>query len=67
MEINITNFPYAGDHILVGGKEVKELYDTNKEFREYVNRYAICNHISVEEALTHALVAEYANYIQSQH
>ena len=46
---------------------MKELYDTNKEFRDYVQTYAICNHISVEVALTHALVAEYANYIKSQH
>ena len=45
---------------------MEELYATNTDFKEYVDRYAECNKISKEEALTHALVRGYAKYIQSQ-
>ena len=39
---------------------IKELYEGNADFREYVNRY--CRHykLTVEEALQHAIVREVA-------
>ena len=43
---------------------MEELYSTNTDFKEYVDRYAECNKISKEEALRQALVKEYAKYIQ---
>lgn len=45
---------------------MEELYETNANFKEYVDRYAKCNKISKEEALRQALVKEYAKYIQSR-
>ena len=47
---------------------LKEMYETNAEFRGYVDRY--CNpysegkKITVEEALTHAMVRNYAAYLE---
>lgn len=35
---------------------MRSLYESNKRFREYVDRYAVCRGISVEEALTHKIV-----------
>ena len=37
-----------------------ELYETNADFRGYVDRYAKHNGISTEEALEHAMVRQYA-------
>lgn len=37
-----------------------ELYETNADFRGYVDRYAEHNGISTEEALEHAMVRQYA-------
>ena len=34
------------------------LYETNQDFKEYVDRYSNKHKITVEEALTHALVQE---------
>ena len=45
---------------------MEELYETNADFREYVDRYAKGYKISKEDALKHALVREYAKCIQSQ-
>lgn len=36
----------------------KVLYDNNKDFKRYVDRYANQRRLSVEEALRHALVKE---------
>lgn len=41
---------------------LQELYETNGDFREYVDRYCRCYRISVEEALNHKLVEEYARH-----
>lgn len=35
---------------------MKELYKSNSEFKEYVDRYAEKHGISVEKALTHLIV-----------
>ena len=37
-------------------------YKTIPEFKEYVDKYAACNEITVEEALTHALVKSYLEF-----
>lgn len=47
-----------------------ELYNTNADFREYVDRY--CKNynegrsISTEEALTHEIVKRYAEYLRTR-
>lgn len=33
-----------------------EAYETNKDFKEYVDRYCMKHKCTVEEALTHAIV-----------
>jgi len=47
------------------------LYDTNKDFREYVDRYAAHYQsggtISVTEALSHMVVKEVANFYINNH
>lgn len=45
---------------------MKEFYTENKEFREYVDKYAKDNKISVDEALTHAIVKEMYNYYKGK-
>lgn len=35
-----------------------ELYNTNQDFREYVDRYCNKHNVTVEVALTHSLVQE---------
>lgn len=47
---------------------LKEMYENNADFRGFVDRY--CNphtegkSITVEEALTHKAVANYADYLE---
>lgn len=41
----------------------REMYKTNEGFRGFVDRYARHHGISVEEALDHALVRNYAELI----
>jgi len=43
--------------------DIQIVYQNNEEIKEYVDRYAKCYHISVEEALTHKIVEEVANYL----
>ena len=45
---------------------IKELYEGNADFREYVNRY--CRHckLTVEEALQHAIVHEVAKQYKEE-
>lgn len=44
--------------------ELRELYETDSDFRGYVDRYCMSyknrTDITVEEALTHAMVRNYA-------
>lgn len=42
--------------------QIKNYYDTVPEFKEYVDKYAAKHHITVEEALTHALVKSYLEF-----
>lgn len=39
-------------------------YNDCPSFREYVNRFCISNHLTVEEALQHKVVKEYWNTLQ---
>lgn len=41
---------------------MKEFYNNNADFRDYVNSYCKKHKTSVEEALQHAIVKEYAKY-----
>lgn len=43
---------------------LKEMYETNADFRRYVDRHARLYGISMEEALEHALVRNYAEYLE---
>ena len=45
---------------------LKELYETNEDFRGYVDRFAKQNGISVEEAFSHAIVKCYAECMAEQ-
>lgn len=38
-----------------------KLYETNKDFREYVDKYCAKHKVTVEEALTHDIVKAVAN------
>ena len=42
---------------------LKELYDSNDDFNEYVKKYCHATGKSVEQALRVAIVKEYAQYI----
>lgn len=47
---------------------MRQLYQTNKDFKDYVDRYCK-NHnegrsITLEEALTHKVVQDYAEWLQ---
>lgn len=39
---------------------LKQLYELNKDFHNYVDKYIVTRGISVETALTHRLVSEVA-------
>lgn len=41
---------------------MKEFYENNADFREYVNRHCEKHKISVEEALQHAIIKEVAKH-----
>ncbi len=41
---------------------MKELYEKNFNFREYVDRYCVQHKVTVDEALTHALVKDVAAF-----
>ena len=43
--------------------DVYSMYEMNDEFKLYVDRYAKSRGISVEVALTHAVVRQYAKYL----
>lgn len=44
--------------------DMLQLYSTNDDIKRYVDKYSACYGISVEEALKHALVKEYADLIK---
>ena len=41
---------------------MKEFYEKNADFRDYVDRYCKKTHVSVDEALEHDLIKEVAKY-----
>ena len=46
--------------------DLMKLYETNENFRGYVDRYAKHRGISTEEALSHSMVWSYAEYLKSR-
>lgn len=40
----------------------KEIYQNNKEFKEYMDRYLRKNNITLEEALQHKIIQDIAEY-----
>ena len=45
---------------------MKDLYNTNKDFRDYVDRYCRKHQISVEEAVMHEIVKEVGKMYMKQ-
>ena len=45
---------------------LKQLYDTNKDFKTYVDKYCLMHSLDIEIAFTHMLVKDYAEYVTSQ-
>ena len=45
---------------------MKEFYDKDADFRDFVNSYCKKHKISIEEALQHAIVQEVANYYKNR-
>ena len=43
---------------------MKEFYDSNEDFRNYVDRYCRTYRLSVEEALEHKLVQDVGRHYQ---
>lgn len=44
---------------------MKELYEKNYDFKEYVDKYCKKNNISIEEALEHYIVKDVAKYYEA--
>lgn len=42
---------------------INEMYSTNADFKQYVDKYAVSNHVTVDVALTHAEVKNYGEYL----
>ena len=40
-----------------------DLFNTNKDFRNYVEKYIFKHHITIDEALRHIMVRNYGDYI----
>lgn len=45
---------------------MREFYETNKDFKDYVDKYAKKNHITPDEALAHASVREAYDYYREE-
>lgn len=43
--------------------DLKALYKAEKAFRDYVDKYARSQRITIDVALTHKLVGEYASWL----
>ena len=46
--------------------EINELYNTNKAFKEYVEKYSRSHRMMPEDALKHKIVQEYAEYVRGK-
>lgn len=47
--------------------DTEKLFNTNNDFRNYVEKYIFKHHVTLEEALKHLLVIEYALYLKEEH
>ena len=47
--------------------DTEHMFDTNKDFRDYVEKYIFKHHITLEEALKHQMVINYALYLKGDH
>lgn len=47
-------------------RKLREYYDSNYDFKSYVDRYCVQNHISLEVALTHKMIKEAALYYKER-
>ena len=45
--------------------DLKKMYEENKDFRRYVDRYAAQYDLTLEEALLHAVVRNAAEYYEA--
>ncbi len=46
--------------------DLRDLYETDADFRGYVDRHCRCYEISLDEALEHAIVRQYAERGEEQ-
>ena len=46
--------------------DYKELYETNEDFRRYVDRHCRCYGLTVDESLQHVVVHQYAEYLKEE-
>ena len=42
---------------------INMMYECNKDFKCYVDRYMVSNSVSLQMALSHAMVRNYAEYL----
>lgn len=47
-------------------EELKELYFNNSDFNDYVSKYCVKEEISMLDALSHAMVQNYALYLKER-
>lgn len=45
---------------------LKGLYETNNDFKRYVDRFANANKLTVDQTLTLAMVSDYAKYLEER-
>lgn len=46
--------------------QMVEFYNTNKDFKDYVDKYALQHRMMVEDALTHSLIHEVYIYYKKE-
>ena len=66
-ELILTGPILKGDYLMRTYEESKlisDLYASNDDMKDYVERYALCRHISIDEALSHEVVLQKAIDIQ---
>ena len=49
-----------------GKIDYREIYDNCKDFKDYVDRYVANKDLTVEAALEHSVVKEYADWLISK-
>lgn len=42
---------------------MKQMYDTNQSFKDYVDKYIAKEGVSLQTALSHAMIRNYADYL----